>query len=108
MNHKTPMKDIPIIRVEPLPNPIRKGMTCSGRPGFHLDVNLHLEGGGHVQSTLSSERKKNLPDRLAGAQRSAAEHAYYATFSDTGEYYGTKQVWAIDASNATMTPSPDV
>jgi hypothetical protein len=96
--------EIPIIKVTIKGTPIHKGLTQSGRPGFILDVDYHLQDGRVIPGDFNRQRKKDLPQGLESAQRCAAGGAMYACFDDNGQYYGTKQVWLIDGRG--MNPSP--
>lgn len=101
------MKEILIVRVEPdttNPKPW-KGMSYSaGRIAFHLDVVYHLEDGQTIKSSVSSQKKKDLPRALQRDQTAAANRSFWATFGEDGSFHGTKQAWRIGGGG--LVPDP--
>lgn len=97
------MKEIAITQVTPTTNPVYKRLTYSGRTQFTQDVTYTLADGREIPSYVSSDRKKDLPERLASAQNNAAIGAMAATFDDvTGQFWGT--VTRYDIGNRGLVP----
>ena len=102
--------EILIIKVTLTTNPTRKqpwkGPTNCYRDAFHLDVDYHLQDGRIISGEVSSQRKKDLAQRLESAQRSAEGNAMYALLNDDGQYYGTKSVWLMDGRGLQPSAEP--
>jgi len=91
------MKDINISKITPSSNPIYKGTTHYGRPGFILDVTYTLADGREVPTTVCAERKKDVLPALQREIQNAANGSLRATLSEDGEFWGTVCKFTIGA-----------
>ncbi len=89
------MKTLLIKQVtQDLTKPITKGQTMRGL-GFIMPVIYHVEDGTIIQSYLTSERKKGLPERLEREQRAASASCLEAQYGEDGSFWGTISKWQM-------------
>jgi hypothetical protein len=100
-------KDIKVSRITPS-GIIIKSTTNSGRPGFAMDVTLHLEDGSEHKHRACTERKKDLPRSVERMQESAAAGCMAAMFNDAGEFWCVRQSFAIGSSGLAYRSSADL
>lgn len=85
---------------------ILKGMTMRGK-GFIQPVVLTLEDGTEVQSTIDTERKKDLDKTFDRKLKSIEAKAFKASFNDKGEFWGTVETMMIGGSGLEPRPDPN-
>ncbi len=101
------MKKVLITAVTAIPGAVvSKGMTHSLRPGFVLPVSYTLADGSTIQSSVRTERKKDLQGSLERQQKSAAAGAMAAQFNDNGEFWGTVQTYGSLSEGLKPAPIP--
>src|SRR4051794_34721298 len=77
---------------------VTKGVTHSGRPGFVLPVFYTLEDGTTIDSSIRTQRKKDLQSSLERSQQIALAGGMFASYED-GKYWGTVQIYTYSGAS---------
>lgn len=99
------MKSIKVIKVTV--NPSDKpysAMTVRGK-GFAIRAMFHLANGEAAESTITANKKKDIPRAIENHQRSAEAGAMTMEFDDDGKQWGVCMKWKMGAGG--MVPNGD-
>lgn len=89
------MQDIKIASVEiPAGSTIAKTMGYHG-PCFAIPAVFTLEDGRKLNSSITSQKKKNVMERVNRTNDSAKAGSFFACFNEKGEFWGTKSVMSF-------------